>query len=455
MIKGLPRILQESTYQLDSLLGALSQEIELEILLDPQAITQLHAVAVRLVENFQVPSPPQTSPLIENFLGVLRHCQRQAQIEVVDRLKNLLDTWPHSPENIREQLQFSTEAIEHIRSQLASLDAVPNLESYFQAFEVARQQRNFKECCRSSRFILCELVALAESNLLDLGDLERSIELFQRAVELSTPEEKRGDRLYIENIRQRARFLAEFYRGVEAPADESTKFINPPIDKVGMDREGKGGIRWEKIARARALIRSGFYDDPEVLALMVEAGVTTEILTVLKNVERIEGLAVGKGEEFRDEVAALLAVTLGHIVDVTLMQKEFFANDGRGDIDLPLRTEAVGRYSLWEIWCRRYEVKRIVVETKNEKKRSDLGAVTQLMGYLGPSTGRLGFLVSKKGFSRAALRRLEHIAQERTYLILPFTDEELVQLVKAYQRGEEAVMEFLRRQETFLLQAVS
>jgi hypothetical protein len=133
---------------------------------------------------------------------------------------------------------------------------------------------------------------------------------------------------------------------------------------------------------------------------------------------------------------------------------EFPAEGGRGDIDLPLRTEILSRYPLWDHWARRYEIRSVIVETKNEKKQASFEDVSQLRGYFDfTKLGRLGILIARMGFTSNARKALVGIAKDGRSLIIPLDHGGLKEFIRASKDGPEASMQYLRRQETLLLQA--
>jgi hypothetical protein len=153
---------------------------------------------------------------------------------------------------------------------------------------------------------------------------------------------------------------------------------------------------------------------------------------------------IGEGHKYRDLVAESLTKSLGGVVDAPLSRKELGVSGGRADIELPIRIEALSNFPLWDHWARRYEIRSIVIESKNQ----DIGQLERYLNHAG--LGSFGIFVARKGFGRNALTNLAKIAKDGDRLILPLDHEGLHQLAKASRAGNG--MEYLRRQETLLLQ---
>lgn len=168
----------------------------------------------------------------------------------------------------------------------------------------------------------------------------------------------------------------------------------------------------------------------------------------------IDGCPVGNGHKYRDLVAETLSKCLGDVVDVPLSLCEFPVSGGRGDIQLPLKIEVLQGRPLWQHWAHRYGIRSIIVESKNEKTQASVEDVSQLAGYLDQSgLGRFGILVARMGFSKNAVANLSAMARRGERLIIPIAHDQFRELGKASKKGMTATMEYLRRQETLLLQA--
>lgn len=206
-------------------------------------------------------------------------------------------------------------------------------------------------------------------------------------------------------------------------------------------------IRKDRVAKARQRIAAGSYDASGV----IDSILSNRLLDrVLKDFDRVP---VGAGHEYRDLVAECLAASLSNVIDVPLTRTEFLAGGGRGDIDLPVRTEVLRDFPLWDHWTRRYAVRSVIVETKNEKNKASVEDVSQLEGYFGRTKlGRLGILVARMGFTANARQALKGMARDGTSLIIPLDHHGVKELARASKDGPAASMEYLRRQETLLLQ---
>ena len=209
-----------------------------------------------------------------------------------------------------------------------------------------------------------------------------------------------------------------------------------------------GKVRWGRVNSARARIERGFYDHPAVLDKILSTRRLDRIMADLNN------YPVGDGHQYRDLVAETVSKCLADVVDVPLSRREFQAAGGRGDIDLPLRIEALNDLPVWSRWAMKYDMRSIVLESKNERDQASVEDVSQLAGYLEQvGVGHFGLLVARNGFSRNALKNLSSVARGNHNLILPLNHAQLRELGKASKDGSQATMEYLRRRETLLLQA--
>lgn len=211
----------------------------------------------------------------------------------------------------------------------------------------------------------------------------------------------------------------------------------------------KTKLRNDRVTRCRARIAAGYYDSPAVLARILGPRVLNAVLSDL------DKCPVGDGNTYRDLAAEFLSRCLGDVVDEPMVSTEFNAAGGRGDIDLPLRLEALADHPLWLTWAQRYDVNCIVVEAKNEAAKTDTAAVQQIASYLElAGRGRLGMIVSRRGFTANAMEQMSEIAKRGKSLILPIQHDDLPQLARASRSGIGPVTAYLRRRQTLLVQQV-
>lgn len=116
-------------------------------------------------------------------------------------------------------------------------------------------------------------------------------------------------------------------------------FRGVPIVLRGKDTKGKTlrgfwandpeskEMDWNKVNKARQLIKSGFYDDPEIYEAILDHYVIPRLC-------ELRNCPVGKGDKYRDTVAEVLAHSLHKIVDGVLIRKEFPCSDGRGPFEM-------------------------------------------------------------------------------------------------------------------------
>lgn len=214
-----------------------------------------------------------------------------------------------------------------------------------------------------------------------------------------------------------------------------------------------GPIRDWLVAKTKAFLDAGFYDD-EWIAKQIWHASRRATIPFDSLIQGIRECPEGDGDQFRDVTAESLVECFGDVVDGAWVRTEFPSSGGRGDIEFPLSVENLGNYYLWQDWSRRYEIRSILVETKNTRTRASIRDVQQTLGYL--VTTRLGgfaFLVSRKGFSRNAIANLRQIAQGDKYLILPFDETELCEYIQISSLDRHDSLVYLRRKQTRLLRA--
>lgn len=214
---------------------------------------------------------------------------------------------------------------------------------------------------------------------------------------------------------------------------------------------GQTRTKWNtKVARVRPSLKAGFCDD----AILRDILGYRDGRCVNAILADIEGCRIGEGNEYQNLVAELLTECFVEVVDAPLVTSDFHAEGGRGDIELPLRTERLGNYHLWSRWQELYDIISIIVETKNQRRKATVRDVAQTKGYLDVANrGRFGMLISRSGFSANAIVRLGAIAFNTRHLILPLAHSDLRYLAHASLEGSDATMELLRRKATWLIQA--
>jgi hypothetical protein len=125
-----------------------------------------------------------------------------------------------------------------------------------------------------------------------------------------------------------------------------------------------------------------------------------------------------------------------------------------GVIELPIRTDSLEDFPLWQTWAERYGIECIALEAKNETTRATPDDVKHLKSYLDRAQrGRLGILVSRSGFTRDAMKRIQTYVQADQALILPLRHADLKRLLKLRALGPSEVMHFLHQKEASLIGA--
>ncbi len=169
-------------------------------------------------------------------------------------------------------------------------------------------------------------------------------------------------------------------------------------------------------------------------------------------VRQIDACPVGDGNEFREFVLRFLSTMLGPVVDRSFVRGEFPLIGGSGDGELTLCTERLSQYPLWQEWSRRYDIRCVMLEAKNLKRRAQPIAISQTLGNLvSGGRGRFGLLVSRNGFTNCALARLSLLARQGQFLILPLDQKALRDWSDSQSPMQS--MQFLRRIESELLRA--
>lgn len=233
---------------------------------------------------------------------------------------------------------------------------------------------------------------------------------------------------------------------------------------------------WEKVKRVRHRIKTGDYVHPEFLKSAIETDferfydrlrrdidegqklskeearerVKEDILLALRD---LRTHSKAKGSTYRNIVADILGFSLGELVDLQLMRREFKCKGGRGDLELPLRIENISKFPLWERWCDTYKITSIIVEVKNKKSLATPQDVAQILCYVVTANlGKFGILVSHHGFRQSAINRLRAISSTNQFLILPFDQKDIEYLMTEHACGPDKSMELFRQKATLLAQ---
>jgi hypothetical protein len=199
----------------------------------------------------------------------------------------------------------------------------------------------------------------------------------------------------------------------------------------------------KKVARARRLIGTGFYDDPEIVSDVVDLVVAdARPRSLLRELDTCE---VGDGNAYRDLVTRVFIRAFGGAVDVPLVRREFPLAGGRGDIELPFHIDALRSSPKFADWRDQFRVSSVLIEVKNERSRGPVDHVRQITEDVRCSPlGRVGFLVCRNGLTTDAKQRLREVNRNKELLILPFDHEELRRLCHL---PSEQMSRYLHRKE--------
>lgn len=214
-----------------------------------------------------------------------------------------------------------------------------------------------------------------------------------------------------------------------------------------MGKESNYIFIYKKILDARKRCKySELKRRPEDKRSVPRRSIPTNILIKLLNL-----CPFGEGNIYENLTFDAMKAILKGIVDWDLAHQQFSSEGGRGDIELPFCTEMLPEYPRWKPWYYQYEIKSIIVEAKNMKSEAAPDDVGQIKRYLDTSKkGRFGMLVSRKGFSKNAMKTLRAYTRDN-YLILPLDHDDLERLLKLSMDNSLKVMRYLRRKETLLL----
>jgi hypothetical protein len=213
-----------------------------------------------------------------------------------------------------------------------------------------------------------------------------------------------------------------------------------------MGRRG-GNIDLKKTKRVLPRAFWGVFEVSEVLDDVIDIIIADNRPSSLR--KELATCPVGNGSEYRDLTARVLIKAFDGAVDVPLVRREFPVAGGRGDIDLPFRFEAMQGPSKVAEWGRRFDMRSILVEVKNEKHPGGVEHVRQIADDVASSPlGRVGFLVCRNGLTTEAQKRLNDVNRHRNMLVLAFEHGELATLVDL-DMGQ--IDEYLHRKELMTL----
>jgi len=205
-------------------------------------------------------------------------------------------------------------------------------------------------------------------------------------------------------------------------------------------RTGKRLDSFEKILKMKALIDGEEFETP------------ARVLGTIDILQELLNCPPGDGTAFERVTELALCRSLSYIVDQQRVRRKYPCPDGFIDIVLPLRLEILEAYSLWSNWCRRFNLRSLVVEAKNTDTSSGYSNVGQILHYLNRAKlGNVGLLVSRNGFTESAMKDLHGIALDNKQLIIPLDQSDLERLLVDCADSPCASMQLLREKETDLL----
>ncbi len=199
------------------------------------------------------------------------------------------------------------------------------------------------------------------------------------------------------------------------------------------------------VQRAQKKISRGLYDWPPDLDHALEQ-------YLHRLLSDLDAVPYGNGPRYQDAVQRVLSGTLDSVFDGPNSDIEVANRGARIDIEFPLRLEVLSKFPLFKQWTEWYEIRSILVEVKNERKRAGVGHAKQIVGDLAVAQrGGLAFLIARSGFTRPAMRYLGELAQQRNFMVLPLDHNDLRQVIENRASGYDATMTLLRVRQNELL----
>lgn len=189
---------------------------------------------------------------------------------------------------------------------------------------------------------------------------------------------------------------------------------------------------------------------PHMSAQEIDAEVEPKIKKLIEEGVRMP-LGTRYGRPYCTILTKLVPLCLGPIVNIGRIRTECAVTGGWVDFEMPLRLSMLRTYPLWQAWRQDFGIRRILVESKNLKGRAGPDEVGQVLRYQETAdAGKLALLVSRNGFTPAAMSMMSRFARGRERLIIPFTQNELRDLAEASIAGREACMDYLNEQQLSL-----
>ena len=214
-----------------------------------------------------------------------------------------------------------------------------------------------------------------------------------------------------------------------------------------MATSSDGQPRSDLIERVNARLQEGFYEQSAVIDRTVE-------LLAADLQRNLDSCPVGEGNAYRDRVRDVCEFVWSDVFDKANTQVEISNCGARIDIEFPIRLESLLSFPLLVQWVQRYGATSIFAEVKNEKRKAVISDAKQIVGDLAVARrGKVGFLVTRRGFTLATMRYLGALARCHEYLVLPLSHQDLGELIRRRLLGATATMEFLRIRQGELLQA--
>jgi hypothetical protein len=157
---------------------------------------------------------------------------------------------------------------------------------------------------------------------------------------------------------------------------------------------------------------------------------------------------VGESLVYEHLAMDVIGSTFANVVDTENVFVQSSVGGGRSDIEFAFRNHELYQHRIWEDFVHRYCIYSFFIEAKNMRDKADIDDIRQIKDYIEcAKRGRLGFLVSRSGFTRKANQQLRKYLEDQNVLILPIAHEELKQLLNIGPLGEDKVVEFLWRKE--------
>lgn len=162
----------------------------------------------------------------------------------------------------------------------------------------------------------------------------------------------------------------------------------------------------------------------------------------------------GDGIMYETLVLKSLCVIFKHIIDSSLVERQYPVTGGKVDAILPFRTEVLERYSFWKAWYHRYKIGSFIIEMKNYKEKASSKDIRQIKNYIQEAKqGNFGFIIARNGYQDEALR-LVRSSLDEDMLIIPLDNNDVKQLLFLTNCMPNQIFRYLCEKERVLRRSI-